>query len=233
MMNVKTEFRTMDFERIIYVPFYLIMTVLGFIQIYFDIISRPLPWSVLALAEPLPWDLLTVLLVITKALIVITYLMGVILFIVRSRAVAKSRSLWTKAVAYSVPFIPFLFSIKENNEIIMVPALFSLLLMIFGELFTLYSLKTLGRSFSIAPQVRTLIRSGPYRLIRHPMYVGEFIAFTGLILVGLSILSLFTYFLLITVQIYRVFQEEKLLEQHIPNYSSYKKATKRFIPGLI
>lgn len=212
----------MDFERIIYAPIYIIIAVVFSLDIYLDIITKPLPWN-----------LLTSIFMIDKMLLLIFYLLVLMLFIVRSRAVAKTRSFCPKAVAYFAPFIPFVSSFEKNNETTMSPTLFSLFVVIVGVLFTLYSLKTLGRSFSIAPQVRMLVRNGPYRLIRHPMYVGEIIAFSGVILAGFSTLRLFTLFLMILIQTYRAFQEEKLLEEHIPNYSLYKKATKRFIPGLI
>jgi len=35
------------------------------------------------------------------------------------------------------------------------------------------SLLTLGKSFALLPGVRTLVVSGPFRLLRHPIYLGE------------------------------------------------------------
>ena len=49
-----------------------------------------------------------------------------------------------------------------------------------------YSLAILRRIFGVAPQVRTLIRTGPYRHIRHPLYVAEFITLVAAVLVGPS-----------------------------------------------
>ena len=34
------------------------------------------------------------------------------------------------------------------------------------------------------------------------------------------------------IQVYRAIQEERLLEEHIPEYAAYKLQTKRFVPGL-
>lgn len=212
----------MDFERIIYAPICTIIAVMYSLDIYLDIITKPLPF-----------DSLSFLLIINKMLVMIYYLLVVAFFIVRSRAVAKSKSFWPRGAAYFATFIPFIPSFERNNQITIAPSLFLLFVVIVGTLFTLYSLKTLGRSFSIAPQVRMLVQNGPYRFIRHPLYVGEIITFSGIILAGFSILRLSTFFLMILIQTYRAFQEEKLLEEHIPNYSLYKKATKRFIPGLI
>ena len=42
-----------------------------------------------------------------------------------------------------------------------------------GELFTIWSLISLGRRFGIAPADRGLAEDGPYCFVRHPMYTGE------------------------------------------------------------
>jgi protein-S-isoprenylcysteine O-methyltransferase Ste14 len=102
-----------------------------------------------------------------------------------------------------------------------------------GMLFSLYSLKTLGVSFGIMPQVRTLIQSGPYKVIRHPLYVGEIMTLGGAILTGFSCQKLGIFLLVVAIQSYRAVQEEKLLEAILPEYSAYKASTRRFIPGLL
>lgn len=42
-----------------------------------------------------------------------------------------------------------------------------------ATVFTVVSLLWLGRSFSVLPARRGLVTGGPYRLIRHPVYLGE------------------------------------------------------------
>ncbi|HIQ22916.1 MAG TPA: isoprenylcysteine carboxylmethyltransferase family protein [Planctomycetes bacterium] len=44
-----------------------------------------------------------------------------------------------------------------------------------GVATALWAMLALGRSFGIAPADRGLVRHGPYRFIRHPMYAGEWI----------------------------------------------------------
>ena len=42
-----------------------------------------------------------------------------------------------------------------------------------GTAWTVASLTYLGRSFSILPAFRGVVASGPFRLVRHPVYLGE------------------------------------------------------------
>lgn len=49
-----------------------------------------------------------------------------------------------------------------------------------GLLLALWSLTVLGLSFSVVPQDRGIVSRGPYRLVRHPMYLGELLSLLGL-----------------------------------------------------
>ena len=44
---------------------------------------------------------------------------------------------------------------------------------------SVYALGWLGRSFGVVPRARRLVRSGPYRYVRHPLYVAEFVCMAG------------------------------------------------------
>jgi protein-S-isoprenylcysteine O-methyltransferase Ste14 len=136
-------------------------------------------------------------------------------------------------MAYAGTFMPFLLIFARDAEGSVAPTLLAIGIMTVGMLFALYSLHYLGRSFGIMPQARNLVRSGPYRFIRHPLYAGEIVAFGGAILVDLTIYKMGIFVMLCAIQLYRAVQEEKLLEETIPEYSEYKTATTRFIPGLL
>ena len=51
-----------------------------------------------------------------------------------------------------------------------------------GVVWSALSLATLGKSFAILPSVRECVSRGPYRLIRHPIYLGESIMLLGCII---------------------------------------------------
>ena len=55
-----------------------------------------------------------------------------------------------------------------------------------GTVFGILAVFVLGRSISILPEARRLVTSGPYALVCHPLYLGEFVAVVGVALQYLS-----------------------------------------------
>ena len=130
-------------------------------------------------------------------------------------------------------------SIKSNAQhegLTMIP--FTGILMLFGGLFLrLDSIEVLGKFFTNEVQVGAgwkLIKTGTYKYIRHPTYLGAFMTLLGTSLLFEAYLSLlFSAFCLITVYIFRIYLEEKTLQSHFGDiYLEYKKSTWAFIPFL-
>ena len=69
----------------------------------------------------------------------------------------------------------------------------------------------LGRSFGLLPANRGIVSSGPYRLVRHPIYLGYFLAHLGYLLYAFTPGNLALFALLYSLQAARAIQEEKLL----------------------
>ena len=92
--------------------------------------------------------------------------------------------------------------------------------------------QALGRSVSIIPQARSLVQNGPYKFVRHPLYLGELIAILGIVTARFSIYAMSVFCLLVALQIYRAMQEERLLAGTFPEYESYSLKRARFIPGI-
>jgi protein-S-isoprenylcysteine O-methyltransferase len=112
-------------------------------------------------------------------------------------------------------------------------------LMIFlGSVLRRYCWRTLGEYFTGDVRVRPdqpVIRSGPYRLVRHPSYTAGMMMFIG---IGLALGSWLSFALLTIATIatysYRVAVEERALLDTIGEpYSSYMKERKRFIPYIV
>ena len=56
------------------------------------------------------------------------------------------------------------------------------LVALLGCAWMLVAALALGRCFGVLPEARGLVTHGPYRLVRHPLYLGEFAAMGGLLL---------------------------------------------------
>ena len=74
-----------------------------------------------------------------------------------------------------------------------------------------------------------LVSEGVYGLIRHPIYVGDFLLVTGFELALNSMLA-WGAILLIPVIVRQSIREEAVLTQNLPGYEDYRARTKRFVP---
>jgi protein-S-isoprenylcysteine O-methyltransferase Ste14 len=108
-------------------------------------------------------------------------------------------------------------------------------LFVLGYALTGYSMRLLGRYYSTYVEVlpdHTVIESGPYRLIRHPNYLGQIVGATGL---GLALQSWVALLVLVLAALgffaYRIRNEEAFLVAEIgDSYANYMTRTKRLIP---
>ena len=97
-----------------------------------------------------------------------------------------------------------------------------------GLVLSLWSLFALGDAFSISPTDRGLVRRGPYRFIRHPMYTGELLSLLGVCVMSISIWN-WMILAVFGLSVYmRIIEEETLLA----DYYQYARETKwRLLPG--
>jgi len=102
----------------------------------------------------------------------------------RYRRVAATGGLYPRVVALLGSFlllslVPFL----PRDELSSALDLLSILLMLSGSILATVVLLYLGRSFSISPEARRLMVTGPYRLVRHhPLYATEMIRMVGFVI---------------------------------------------------
>jgi protein-S-isoprenylcysteine O-methyltransferase Ste14 len=101
-----------------------------------------------------------------------------------------------------------------------------------GIMLTQVSRIYLGRSFGLLPANRGIVSSGPFRLIRHPVYLGWLILTAGFVTVNPSWRNLLVTIAILPFMFARIGQEETLLQTD-REYSAYSERTRyRLIPGL-
>jgi protein-S-isoprenylcysteine O-methyltransferase Ste14 len=107
-----------------------------------------------------------------------------------------------------------------------------LLLVTLAACLSLASLLSLGKRFGVFPALRGLVTRGPYRLVRHPMYLAYVIADIGYNLeewnFGTVLLVLAGWASLL----YRMRAEERILSQDA-GWSAYAASVRyRLLPGI-
>lgn len=111
---------------------------------------------------------------------------------------------------------------------------FSLVLILTAIEILIWSAITMRKSrLRILPEPSpeaSLITSGPYRFVRHPMYTSLILGSTGLLVMDTDVIRGGIWLLLVFVLILKLNLEEKLLKERFPMYSEYMKSTSRLVP---
>ena len=110
-------------------------------------------------------------------------------------------------------------------------------LVVVGIVITMGSQLAMGGSWraDVDPDARTpLVTTGPFRLVRNPVFTGSAISVVGLALVVpnvVSLLMLVAFLAGLEIQV-RLVEEPYLLRVHGDAYREYAARTGRFVPGV-
>jgi protein-S-isoprenylcysteine O-methyltransferase Ste14 len=107
-----------------------------------------------------------------------------------------------------------------------------LLITVVGAALAVVALASLGSNFSIVPEAQSLVVTGPYRSIRHPMYLAEILMMFGVALSEPRLTYLIGAMGVFGFQVYRIRVEEQLLSTAFPNtYKEFVARTRyRLVP---
>lgn len=106
-----------------------------------------------------------------------------------------------------------------------------------GVVFRFWAIRTLGKFFRTTVMIQEdhrVIKTGPYRFLRHPAYTGTLLALTGIAIgignwVSLILLEAISF---IGINRRIVVEENALLKSLGKDYLEYMKKTKKIIPFI-
>ncbi|MEK6207980.1 MAG: isoprenylcysteine carboxylmethyltransferase family protein [Chloroflexota bacterium] len=156
----------------------------------------------------------------------------------RGETLARSRGL-AHYVAYFF-FVPYLVIAARSGPELDVPEPLrwaGLALVVLGVAFALWAIATLGRHYDLELEVHRdheLVRSGPYRFVRHPVYTGLGLHFAGACLATGNLLLIAGTLLVTYPALYlRAKTEERLLRERFgAAYDEYARQVGMLVPLL-
>jgi protein-S-isoprenylcysteine O-methyltransferase Ste14 len=157
------------------------------------------------------------------------YVLVAILMITRAPARAQAEGLLPRLAAFVGTYLPLAIPFFSHTDQA-APNLASAAFVLVGTIMMILTVRHLGRSFSLTPQARSVVQTGPYRWIRHPLYLSEEIAIVGAALRYFAPATVIIVVLHFGLQVRRILYEEDLLRRTCPEYSSYEASRWRLIP---
>jgi protein-S-isoprenylcysteine O-methyltransferase Ste14 len=162
---------------------------------------------------------------------------------IRRRAIDRGRTSVARAggLAQWLPFgivVPYLvIGVRQGPELDVPTALrwIGLALVVAGPAFSYWSASTLGRHFDLDVEVHgghEIVVSGPYRIVRHPVYLGFAIHFIGACLAtGNGLLIAGTVLVTFPALYLRAWTEEGLLRKSLGSaYDAYARHVPMLVP---
>ncbi len=105
-------------------------------------------------------------------------------------------------------------------------------LMVLGIVTQIYAKLILRRRFGVVAANRGVVSTGPYRFVRHPMYLGYLIAHIGFLLLMPTLWNVAVYSAAFLFQVARIIAEEDLLSMD-PAYQDFRASVRfKIIPGV-
>jgi protein-S-isoprenylcysteine O-methyltransferase Ste14 len=177
--------------------------------------------------------LLTPTFTIADWIYVLQHLIVLVVALTRRRPKVRDYSIASSiavGIAYAYPYAQVIY-LRWSPGYVAWPAA-GLILVTLAAVFSFASLVTIGRLFGIRPALRGLVTSGPYRFIRHPMYLSYILADIGYNLQEWNFVTILLVLVGWTSLVYRIHAEERVISQH-PEWPAYVVLVRyRLFPGL-
>jgi protein-S-isoprenylcysteine O-methyltransferase Ste14 len=121
----------------------------------------------------------------------------------------------------------------SNVPVVLVIAADILVLLGYGMIFLVFRENRYASRIIEVEQEQKVISSGPYAIVRHPMYLGVSIMYIFSPLALGSYWAMIPSLLIIPLLVVRIRNEESVLVRELKGYQEYLQKTKyRFFPGI-
>lgn len=155
--------------------------------------------------------------------------MVIFLLVFRRESRRLSRHPWDWIVALGGSFTVLL---VRPTAMAIVPELIGVALQLAGTVIEIHAKLVLGKSFGIVAADRGIVVRGPYRIVRHPIYLGYFVTHVGFLLANWSPRNIALYIAVYFFQISRILAEERILGED-ESYRAYcQRVRYRVIPFI-
>lgn len=134
------------------------------------------------------------------------------------------------AVSYAYPYAQVIYLRWSSGEETWPAG--GLVLVTLAAGLSLVSLLAVRRGFGVRPALRGLVTNGPYRFVRHPMYLSYILADIGYNLEDWNLVTLLLVLIGWASLVYRIYAEERVISQD-PGWQDYLTHVRyRLLPGL-
>lgn len=162
-------------------------------------------------------------------LVALSETLAVVLILIR-----RPGAISTSPVAFAAALIGTACPLLARPAVVapLLPTAWLALMMLLGLVVSVSAKLALWRSFGLTAANRGVRRGGPYRLVRHPMYLGYFLTELGFLLGDLTVRNLAVLLVAWSAQLVRIREEELFLMQDEQYRDLASRVRFRLLPGL-
>ena len=212
--------QAMRIPIIVYSLFVLLFDVVAFLD---QVLERP---SILS--APDFGAVMTVLARICQWMFIALF---AVLPIFRLRPIAKSDGIFPRLAPLAAIVLSPMFLFLDRAPPNVVCNFISVTVSLAAGAMAVVTLSFLGRSFSIMPEARRLVTDGPYKMVRHPLYLCEILIIFAMFMQYRSLAAAGLFMLIAGVEAVRGIYEEAVLARAFQDFAAYHQRTSFLIPG--